>query len=137
MRRRPAATPLPDAAGGGAPRAGVPDPDAPTAGVADPPDPAAPHSDEAACVRLAANPATDPDTLRALASDQRVTVRAAVALNPSTPGGVDDALAADADARVRQLLGQKLARLIPGLSDGEQRHLNQRALATLHRLLED
>lgn len=107
-------------------------PPVPTIG-ADAADPA----DEDSCVRLAASPETSPDTLRALARDGRVTVRAAVALNPSTPDGVDAALAGDADTRVRQLLGHKLALLIPGLSDGGQLRLRRQAMATLRRLVDD
>ena len=93
--------------------------------------------EEALAVRLAANPDTSPELLRILAGDSRITVRAAVALNPSTPGGADAALAGDADQRVRQLLGHKLAMLIPGLSDGGQTTLGQQTIATLSRLVED
>ncbi len=93
--------------------------------------------DEDACVRLAASPDTSAETLRSLAADGRVTVRAAVALNPSAPDGVDARLAGDSDMRVRQLLGHKLALLIPGMSSSGQIKLRQQAMATLRVLVED
>lgn len=94
-------------------------------------------ADEAQCVRLAASPGTGADTLRALASHDQVTVRAAVAMNPSTPRSAYAALAGDADVRVRQLLGHRLATLIPGLSDSRNRALLRHVTAALRRLVDD
>ena len=93
--------------------------------------------DEAARVRLAASPETSADVLHALAADERVTVRAAVALNPSTPDGADAILAADGDERVRHLLARKLATLIPTLSRPEQARLHAQAMTTLAGMVED
>jgi uncharacterized protein (DUF2336 family) len=97
----------------------------------------APAETEAVRVRLGAAADTAPDILRVLATDPSVTVRAAVAMNPATTGDTDHMLAHDRDERVRTLLARKLANLVPGLAAHDQAALRERALATLHRLVND
>ncbi len=93
--------------------------------------------DEAARVRLSARKDTVPSVLHALAADKSVTVRAAVALNPATAAETNDALANDADERVRTLLARKLGALIPTLSASAMTQLRQQTLETLTALAED
>lgn len=93
--------------------------------------------DEAARVRLAANPDTAPGVLQHLAADPLVTVRAAVALNPAAPPKLNLHLAADGDARVRTLLAHKLATLLPQTSSRERAGLREQVLATLSTLVGD
>jgi uncharacterized protein (DUF2336 family) len=88
-------------------------------------------------VRLGASAATEPDILRALAADDSVTVRAALALNPAAPPQADAALARDADERVRILLARKLGALAPNLSDPARVRLRQQTYATLAALVAD
>jgi uncharacterized protein (DUF2336 family) len=66
-------------------------------------------TEESLCVRLAAAPDTAPEVLRTLAREGPVTVRAAVAMNPSAPEDANHLLAGDGDERVRALLARKLA----------------------------
>jgi len=94
-------------------------------------------ADEAARVRLGAQPGTTPDVLHALADDESVTVRAALALNPATPAATNAALARDADERVRALLARKLSLLAPALSAAARSSLRRETLATLTALAED
>ena len=93
--------------------------------------------DEATRVRLSAMPDTAPETLRALAADPSVTVRATLAMNPSLPAEADDLLARDPDERVRALLARKLCTLTPGLSDGARTQLQKQTLDTLMALAGD
>lgn len=93
--------------------------------------------DEAARVRLASNPHTEPDLLQALAGDDLVTVRAAVALNPSAPAAVNRHLAADGDERVRALLARKLALFIPHVAARDRAQIREQAIATLSGMVED
>ena len=93
--------------------------------------------DEADRVRLSAQPDTDPNVLRDLAADTSVTVRAALALNPTLPADANAALARDPDVRVRALLAQKLGSLTPSLSVGARGRLQAETLATLTALAED
>ncbi len=88
-------------------------------------------------VKLAANPATPPGLLAGLAADGAVTVRAAVALNPSSPGTAELQLASDADERVRLLLARKLATALPRLSAPGQAEMRDRTLAILTGLVRD
>lgn len=96
-----------------------------------PPDPRMTGSDEAARVRQAANAGTCPTILHRLALDPAVTVRAAVAMNPSYAPDAHHRLATDEDDRVRALLGAKIARLLPGLTAKE--HID--AQAHVHAIL--
>jgi hypothetical protein len=93
--------------------------------------------DEAARVRLSANVATPTDLLLRMALDPSVTVRAALALNPSAPPLALGALARDVDDRVRALLARKLAVLAPCLTATEQHRLNQQTIAALTHLVAD
>ncbi len=93
--------------------------------------------DEAARVRLGANLTTPAEILLRLAIDPSVTVRAALALNPSAPPSALGVLARDADDRVRALLARKLATLVPCLTETEQSRLNQQTVAALAHLIAD
>jgi uncharacterized protein (DUF2336 family) len=89
------------------------------------------NADEATRVRQGASASTSPDILRTLASDPSVTVRASLALNPALPPTVTAALAGDADARVRSIIGRKLASLLPGLTDTARQRAQQDAVTNL------
>ena len=93
--------------------------------------------DETTRVRLGANLTTSAEILVRLAIDPSVTVRAALALNPSAPPAALGVLARDADDRVRALLGRKLATLVPCLTETEQSRLNQQTVAALAHLIAD
>ncbi|HEY3848699.1 MAG TPA: DUF2336 domain-containing protein [Acetobacteraceae bacterium] len=93
--------------------------------------------DEAKRVRQGADERTEPDVLRGLATDRSVTVRAAVALNPSSPLHANRALAHDPDERVRILLARRLAGLVPGLAGEEQMRLQRQTYETLTALVTD
>lgn len=100
------------------------------------PDQSAEH-DEGRRVRLSAGQNTEPDVLRGLAVDPSVTVRAALAMNPAAPAAADSVLANDRDERVRLLLAQKLAALLPDLSRTSYALLYQQTWKTLTILVED
>jgi uncharacterized protein (DUF2336 family) len=93
--------------------------------------------DEGRRVRLSAGQNTEPDVLRELAADPSVTVRAALAMNPAAPAAADSVLATDRDERVRLLLAQKLAALLPDLSRTSYALLYQQTWRTLTILVED
>jgi uncharacterized protein (DUF2336 family) len=93
--------------------------------------------EEVARVRLGAAADTTPDVLRVLAEDPLVTVRAAVAMNPSAPAQADRLLALDADERVRTLLARKLATLLPSLPAADRTTLEGHVFATLAALVKD
>ena len=95
------------------------------------------HADEATRVRRSANRDADPDVMLDLARDASVTVRSTLALNPGAPPEVNALLAADADERVRALLGRKLSALVPNLGDDARQALRHKTLALLQRLIED
>jgi len=88
-------------------------------------------SDEVARVRLAARPTTSPSLLSRLAQDPAVTVRAAVAMNTAFAPEAAQHLLNDNDDRVRVLLADKVARLLPGLSRDEHCAAHDH----IHRLL--
>jgi uncharacterized protein (DUF2336 family) len=94
-------------------------------------------SDEKTRVRLGAQPTTTPEVLSSLSGDASVTVRAALALNPATPGNANEALSRDADERVRELLARKLAALAPTLSAPALSSLHRQTLDTLTILAGD
>ena len=85
-------------------------------------------------VKLAASPTTPSDILCFLARDDAITVRAAVALNPSVGAAGDKRLAGDGDERVRLLVARKLA---TSLSAPAEAALRERALAILSTLVQD
>lgn len=93
--------------------------------------------DEGRRVRLSAGHNSEPDVLRELAVDPSVTVRAALAMNPAAPAAADNVLAHDSDERVRLLLAQKLAALLPDLSRTSYALLYQQTWKTLAVLVED
>ncbi len=95
------------------------------------------ESDEATRVRLAARPTTPPTVLRVLAKDPLLTVRAAVAMNTVHAPGADRRLLADQDERIRALLAQKMARLLPGLSRTERAAAHVHVEHTLKVLAQD
>ena len=64
-------------------------------------------------VRMAASSDTAASTLLRLADDPLVTVRAAVAMNPTAPTSVNHKIATDADPLVRSLLAHRLATVLP------------------------
>ena len=92
---------------------------------------------EADRVRLGSNALTPAPILAGLACDPSVTVRAAVAMNPACPPGLDEAISQDADERVRALLARKLALLAPSLSDAENAQAGEQIRATLAALAAD
>ncbi len=92
---------------------------------------------EADRVRLGSNASTPAPVLAGLACDPSVTVRAAVAMNPACPPGLDAAISQDADERVRALLARKLAQLAPSLSDAEHAQACEQMRATLAALAAD
>ncbi len=93
--------------------------------------------DEATRVRLAADIKTAPDRLRALERDEAVMVRASLALNPAAPPQLTEAIAHDPDDRVRALLGQRLAMLLPSLPASQRDELSLQAIAILTKLAAD
>jgi uncharacterized protein (DUF2336 family) len=92
--------------------------------------------DETALVRLGAGAHTAADAVR-LAADPRVTVRAALALNPTTSAETDTVLAHDPDERVREMIARKLIALAPSLSASTLGRLRHETLETLTALAED
>jgi uncharacterized protein (DUF2336 family) len=88
-------------------------------------------ADEANRVRLGASKTTSPDILRSLATDPSVTVRASLALNPALPEHVIAILEADTDARVRAILGRKLAPLTETIPDETRQRVQKDAVASL------
>ncbi len=88
-------------------------------------------ADEATRVRQGASETTSRDILRALARDPSVTVRASLALNPALPDDVITILASDTDARVRSILGLKLAALTPALKSETRQRVQNDAVASL------
>ncbi|MBV1799052.1 DUF2336 domain-containing protein [Siccirubricoccus sp. G192] len=92
---------------------------------------------EAERVALACLPDAAPEILYFLAGAPEVMVRAAVAANVATPAQADRLLAADAEPRVRAVLGRKLAQLAPALAAAQQDRLRQLAWSTLCDLAAD
>ena len=101
------------------------------------PAPSARQADEATRVRLAARATTSAATLHILAQDPAVTVRAAVAMNPVYAPEAARHLMTDKDDRVRALLADKVARLLPGLSGQEHRLAYDHVHSTLLALAGD
>ena len=74
-------------------------------------------------LKLARDPKTHLEILYYLAEDQDTKVRRAVASNPSTPLQVSDVLARDSDVDVKIALIERLAALLPDLSQDQYAHL--------------
>jgi uncharacterized protein (DUF2336 family) len=94
-------------------------------------------ANEAARVRLAARSTTLPAVLSRLAHDSAVTVRAAVAMNPTLAPEAAQYLLTDSDDRVRALLADKVARLLPGLSRDEHCAAHDHVHSILLKLAHD
>lgn len=117
----------------------------PPAALSQPDAPAAPENSpavditpsEIARIRAASHDGANAAAQLELASDEAVMVRAALAINPSATPATDEAIARDPDDRVRTLLAQRLARLLPSLSDDHLSRLQNRAVATLMALAAD
>jgi uncharacterized protein (DUF2336 family) len=92
---------------------------------------------EAARVRQSASATTAADTLKVLAHDPSLTVRAALAMNPAASCQVNAILACDPDERVRSLLGRKIAALTPSLTDTAHNRLQQETMEVLIALVAD
>ena len=93
--------------------------------------------DERARIRLAGGSATPPELLYFLATDQSISVRAAVACNAATPAQADRCLTRDPDDRVRMVLARKLATLTPALAGDDQARLARHAWDNLGILVRD
>lgn len=88
-------------------------------------------------VRLAVRADTSMETLRELAQDSDILVRAAVAINRGCLPEIDTILAADEDDRVRALLGCRIARLLPELDGAGQSTATSHVMKTLSALAQD
>jgi uncharacterized protein (DUF2336 family) len=69
--------------------------------------------------------------------DASLMVRASLAVNPATPPLTNAVLADDTDERVRVMLARKLGLLVPALSAGGQRRLEQQTFDILTALAQD
>lgn len=87
--------------------------------------------------RAARHTGVKPEFLYLLAQDPDSSVRAAVALNEATPVQADLLLARDQDSAVREDLAQKIARLAPGLTPGEQDRVRRATYEVLEILVQD
>jgi uncharacterized protein (DUF2336 family) len=88
-------------------------------------------------VRLAIRQTASSETLAKLAADGSVTVRAALALNPGCGPAVETMLAGDADVRVRAVLADRLARLLPTLPEDDRDEAARHVRDTLSMLAAD
>ncbi len=90
-------------------------------------------------VRKALAERTDirPEILYFLADDRSPEVRRAAAANATLPKQADLILAKDQDNTVRESLAEKIAKLAPGLAEGEQNKLHQLTYETLETLARD
>jgi uncharacterized protein (DUF2336 family) len=95
------------------------------------------HADPEVRRRLASRPDMRPEILYYLAEDPISAVRREIAANQATPAQADLSLAGDADPSVRGDLAQKIARLAPGLSPGEQDRLRRMTYEALQLLARD
>lgn len=78
-----------------------------------------------------------PEVLYFLAEDEDASVRREIAANPSTPVQADEKLSQDVDDQVRAELARKIARIVPGLGDGEQKALFDKTIGVLEALAQD
>ena len=86
---------------------------------------------------LAAHPDVRPEILYFLATDTAVKVRRAVADNPRTPAQAHALLAEDGDDAVRETLADRIARLLPDLTEDGRREVGSVTLRALERLAHD
>lgn len=88
-------------------------------------------------VRQAVRAESSAATLRELATDGEILVRAAVAINRGCGPEIDAILASDEDERVRALLAWRIARLLPELDGPGQHTAAQHVFSTLAALARD
>ena len=93
--------------------------------------------DRVAQRKLAASPNSKPEVLYYLAQDSEVSIRRAVAANPTTPLQADALLVGDEDGEVRCDLARKIGRLVPDLGDSERGHMLELAIEMLETLARD
>lgn len=86
---------------------------------------------------LAGDRGTRPEILYYLANDETSGVRSAIAGNEATPVQADQLLAKDADDDVRVVLAEKIARLVPDMSDDEQEKVREFTFEILEQLASD
>ena len=86
---------------------------------------------------LAARTDAGPDVLHYLAVHGAPATRQAVAANPAAPALTNRLLADDECEDVRAELALKIARLMPGLSEGESSHIMALTIETLECLARD
>lgn len=86
---------------------------------------------------LARRSDADPQVLAYLATHAAPATRAAVAANPATPASANRLLAEDASEDVRAELAAKIARLMPGLKEGESARVQALTIQTLEQLAKD
>jgi len=95
------------------------------------------HEDEVVRLELAERPDMRPEILYFLADDASPTVRKAIAVNERTPHHADLILSKDPDAEVRESLAEKIVRLAPELSAGDQDKVKRMAYDALETLARD
>lgn len=93
--------------------------------------------DPKALMKLAADPATNPEILYYLASKGSMDVRRAVAANKSTPMQAAPLLAKDDELDIRLALAARLLNLLPNLTPEKHSQLYAFAVQALGRLAED
>lgn len=94
------------------------------------------HKDKAQ-LQLARHPGSEPEVLYYLAKEGDARTRCAVAANPATPPHANRFLADDAEEDVRAELARKIGRLLPDLTNTENKRLTELTLDTLERLARD
>lgn len=93
--------------------------------------------DPAVRLELARRADMQPEILYFLAVDEAEEVRRAIVENEATPAQAHLLLANDASGAVRERLAEKLARLLPGLSDEEAGKARDVAIQTVELLARD
>lgn len=87
--------------------------------------------------RLAERGNAKPEVLYYLAEDEAAEVRAAIAVNKTTPWKADKLLAKDPDEDVRAALAGKIGRLVPNLPPDAKAKMRDRVFEVLRILVED
>ena len=87
--------------------------------------------------RLAASMTTKPEILYYMAKDGDPDVRKALAANPATPNQADMILAKDPDEGVRASLTQKIAQMMPDLTEKQTTKVRAWAADTLEDMARD
>jgi uncharacterized protein (DUF2336 family) len=95
------------------------------------------NGDAKAKARLASDPSLQPEFLYFFATDESKDVRRAVARNSGTPIQADVILARDRDAEVKMDLGDKIAKLLPGLSSEENEKVTEMVVQVVETLAAD